>query len=261
MIIVSGLMTPIIRHFFKATPKELLIGFKDKDEQKKLKTKGKWASFTEGIKLLLAHKYLAGIFVFGSTIEFLLAIFDFSFKLKASEIYSGVALSNYFGIYASSMNIVAVALLLFGVTNIPRYLGVKFALILMPILWGCALFAFLMFDSLLVLFVLMVAGRGIKFALNNPTLKQLYIPTSKSVRFKAQAWIDTFESRLSKWLSSLFNMQLEPLQSMFGATTGMWYYQLCTGALGCPLIILLGATAVYLGKTYKKAVDEKSTVC
>jgi AAA family ATP:ADP antiporter len=94
-----------------------------------------------------------------------------------------------------------------------------------------------------------------------PTLKQLYIPTSETARFKAQAWIDALESKLSKWTGSLFNMLLCPLQVAFGAVAGMKYYLLFAGVIGLPLIVVLAITAVYLGKAYKKAIDENKIIC
>ncbi|MDR3031322.1 MAG: hypothetical protein LBU35_02980 [Holosporales bacterium] len=266
MIILGILMLaviPLVKHFFKTTPDQLLAGFESGEEKKREKEEisNKKPNFTDGIKLILSQKYLCCIFIFGFIIEFLLTTFDFSFKLKASEVFSGIELSDYFGLYSSSLNIISTALLFIGVTNIPRFMGLKVALLFMPLLWGFSLFLFLTFDSLTLLFVLMAGGKAIKFALNNPTLKQLYIPTSTSARYKAQAWIDAFESRLSKGASSLFCMLLKPLQTAFGGATGMAYYLTLIGIVGFPLIVVLAIIAVYLGKTYKKAIAEKKVVC
>ena len=51
----------------------------------------------------------------------------------------------------------------------------------------------------------MVGSKAVNYALNGPALKQLYIPTTPDVRFKAQAWIETFGSRSSKQDGSVFN--------------------------------------------------------
>lgn len=59
----------------------------------------------------------------------------------------------------------------------------------MPVIVGFALFGFLSLNSLSFLFALMVGSKAINYALNGPALKQLYIPTTPDVRFKAQAWI------------------------------------------------------------------------
>jgi AAA family ATP:ADP antiporter len=131
----------------------------------------------------------------------------------------------------------------------------------MPLIVGGALICFLSINSLLFLFVLMVGSKAINYALNGPALKQLYIPTTSDAKFKAQAWIETFGSRSSKQAGSIFNMSLAPLQSSFGVLAGRSYYLFLSGALCFPLLALWLFVAVYLGRTFKKAVKENSVVC
>ena len=46
--------------------------------------------------------------------------------------------------------------------------------------------------------VIMVLSKAVNYALNKPVLKQLYIPTTKETKYKAQAWIEMFGSSGSK---------------------------------------------------------------
>lgn len=253
------LIIPLVRYFLKATPKELLASFHGKNEQQ-IESEQE-PGFLEGLKLMLKHRYLIGIFAANFIYEVIVTIFDFNFKVAASAQYTGVALSNYLSIYGSSVNIVSLLCLLLGISNVTRFLGVGVALAAMPVIVGCALFGFLTMNSLAFLFALMVGSKAINYALNGPALKQLYIPTTPDVRFKAQAWIETFGSRASKEAGSIFNMLLTPLQSAFGAITGRSYYLMLSGFLGFPLLILWLAVAVFLGKTFKKAIEEKRVVC
>mgnify|MGYP003341826519 CR=1 FL=1 len=130
-------------------------------------------------------------------------IFDFNFKIAAGSVYSGVALSNYLSIYGSSVNMVSLLCLLLGISNVTRFLGIGIALAAMPIIVGLALLGFLNATTLSFLFILMVGSKAINYALNGPALKQLYIPTTADVKFKAQAWIETFGSRSSKQTGSI----------------------------------------------------------
>ena len=107
----------------------------------------------------------------------------------------------------------------------------------------------------------MVGSKAINYALNGPALKQLYIPTTSDVRFKAQAWIETFGSRASKEVGSIFNMSLNPLQSIFGVLAGKAHYLTLSGAVGFPLIALWFFIALYLGRNFKNAINEKKVVC
>ncbi|MBS0626981.1 MAG: hypothetical protein JSS09_02090, partial [Verrucomicrobia bacterium] len=88
-----------------------------------------------------------------------------------------------------------------------------------------------------------------------------YIPTTPDVRFKAQAWIETFGSRASKEAGSLFNMLLAPLQKAFGPLLGKAHYLMLSGAIGFPLLALWLIVALYLGKTFRKAIHDKKVIC
>lgn len=248
----------LVRYFLKATPQHLLISFQGKNENEKAKQE---PGFLEGLKLLLAHRYLIGIFAANFIYEFIITIFDFNFKLAAGTAYSGVALSNYLSLYGSSVNIVSLACLLLGISNVTRFLGIGVGLAAMPVIVGLALFGFLTMDSLSFLFALMVGSKAINYALNGPALKQLYIPTTSDVRFKAQAWIETFGSRASKEAGSIFNMLLKPLQTTFGAIAGRAHYLTLSGAIGFPLLALWLMIALYLGRNFHKAINEKKVIC
>lgn len=253
------LIIPLVRYFLAATPKYLLQSFQGEvthAEKKEEKPK-----FFEGLQLLLSHKYLLGMFAVNFLYEFIVTIFDFNFKVAAGEHYSGVALSKYLSTYASSVNIVSFLCLLLGISNITRILGVWAALAAMPFIFAGALTGFLTLNSLNFLFMLMVCSKAINYALMGPALKQLYIPTTASVRFKAQAWIETFGGRTSKEAGSLFNMIHTPLQSAFGTTLGHSYYILTSGIIGFPLLAIWLLVALFLGKSYTRALKQQTVVC
>lgn len=253
------LIIPLVRYFLKATPSNLLQSFQGQNEQQEEAQHE--PGFLEGLKLMVTHKYLLGIFAANFIYEFIVTIFDFNFKIAAGTVYSGTELSNYLSLYGSSVNTVSLICLLLGISNVTRYLGVGVALAAMPIIVGLALFGFLTMDSLSFLFALMVGSKAINYALNGPALKQLYIPTTSDVRFKAQAWIETFGSRASKEAGSIFNMLLQPLQTAFGVVAGRGHYLLLSGGIGFPLLAFWLAIAIFLGRTFRKAIDEKRVVC
>lgn len=257
--VLTLLIIPLTRYFLRATPPHLLTSFHGKNQEQE--ESGQEPGFLEGLKLMLRHRYLLGIFAANFIYEVVVTIFDFNFKLAAAAQYSGVALSHYLSLYGSSVNIISLLCLLLGISNVTRFLGVRAALAAMPIIVGVALLSFLTIDTLAFLFVLMVGSKAINYALNGPALKQLYIPTTADVRFKAQAWIETFGSRASKEAGSIFNMLLTPMQSAFGALTGRFYYLLLSGALGFPLLAFWFGTALFLGKTFQQALDNKKVVC
>lgn len=252
-IFVLGII-PLIRFLVRSTPKQLMTSYQEEDQKNE-------PGFLEGLKLLLKNRYLLGIFAANFIYEVVTTIFDFNFKIAASSIYTGVALSHYLSLYGSSVNIVSLLCLLFGISNVTRFLGVGVALAAMPIIVGGALLGFLSLDSLTFLFALMVGSKAINYALNGPALKQLYIPTSADVKFKAQAWVETFGSRSSKQVGSLFNMSLAPLQKTLGILAGRSYYLMLSGAFCFPLLGLWLIIAIFLGKKFNKAVKQQTIVC
>ena len=246
---------PLVRYLISSTPKELMVSGKKESAKKEE------PGFLEGLKLLLKNRYLLGIFAANFIYEVVITIFDFNFKIAASDAYSGVALSHYLSLYGSSVNIVSLLCLLLGISNVTRFLGVGVSLALMPLIVGGALIGFLSLDSLTFLFALMVGSKAINYALNGPALKQLYIPTTTDVKFKAQAWIETFGSRSSKQAGSFFNMTLAPLQQSMGVLAGRAHYLMLSGALCFPLLALWLIIALFLGKTFSKAIKQETTVC
>jgi len=253
------LIIPLVRYFLRATPNYLLVSFHGKNE--KAEESKQEPGFFEGLKLLFKNRYLLGIFAANFIYEVAVTIFDFNFKIAASSVYSGVALSNYLSIYGSSVNTVSLLCLLLGISNVTRFLGIGVALAAMPIIVGLALLGFLSLNSLTFLFALMVGSKAINYALNGPALKQLYIPTTPDVKFKAQAWIETFGSRSSKQAGSVFNMSLAPLQTAFGTLAGRSHYLMLSGILCFPLLALWLIIAIFLGNSFRKAVKEKVVIC
>jgi AAA family ATP:ADP antiporter len=262
-IVILGCLTlaivPMVRNFLKITPSNLLAAFSGSNQNKEQKQHG--AGFFEGLKLLISNKYLIAIFSVNFIYEFIITVFDYNFKIAASTAFNGVALTNYLSSYASSVNVVSLLCLLLGISNVTRFLGIGVALAAMPIILGLALLGFMSFDSLSFLFTLMVGSKAINYALNGPALKQLYIPTTSDVRFKAQAWIETFGARASKEAASIFNMSLKPLQNSFGELIGRAHYLSLSGFIGFPLVLLWFVVAIYLGKTFRDAIKEQKVVC
>lgn len=244
------LINPLVKYVAKATPKEELASksVEAKPEQKKKK-----ASFTEGLKLLFTTPYLAGIFFSLAFFEIITTVFDFNFKYEAGAVYSGIELTKYLAKYSSVVNTVSFIFLILGINKITKRLGITVSLAIVPIFFGLAVLGFFTIGSLEFLFWLMVCCKAINYALNGPSLKQLYVPTTPEAKSKAQAWIETFGSRASKEGGSLLNL----LPQVIGRAS----YKLLSGGIGAVFVVIWFLTSLYLGKTYKKAVDSDTTVC
>ncbi len=245
--------------FFTKTPHHLLTSFHGENEKKE--EAHQEPGFFEGLKLLLSHKYLLGIFAVVAFPEIITAIFDQHFDTLASAQYTGTYLTEYLGIYASAVNIIALTFLLCGIGNITRVFGLGISLVLMPILYAGATLGFITLNSLTFLFGLMASSKAINYALNGPAIKQLYIPTTHDVRLKAQAWIESFGSRGSKLSGGVVNLGLKPLQKTLGPVAGRAQHAIYSSYLMFGLIFCWFFIAIFLGKKHKQAIVEKKVVC
>lgn len=259
--ILMILMALVLGVFMSVTPSSALAGYKgagahDDAEQE--------PGFAEGLKLLLSHGYLLGIFAIITIYEIIITVIDFHFKKSVTVAFNNVEadINSYLASYATMTGVVATVCVLFGISNIQRRLGMTASLITLPLLVGVAV-AFIKFHpaSITVAFWIMVLSKAINYVLNQPTLKQLYIPTTKSTKYKAQAWSDTFGSRGSKALSSGINMFRKTFTTRMGDLAGAAMFMTMIAGISAGLIVLWLFAAVYTAKAYNKAIKENRVVC
>jgi len=266
VLVSAGLMIFIILLvyiFMRVTPKSELRGYKGKNEEKiEKEEKIDEPGFLDGLRLLLTHKYLLGIFGIVFFYEIIVTIIDYHFKNLVALTQAGVdARTLYLGQYAVYVNLVAFFCLLFGISNIQRRLGLRFSLAMMPFIVGAAVLVFRFNPVVSVLFWIMVGAKAVNYALNGPSVKQLYVPTTNAVKYKSQAWIDTFGSRSSKGLGSGFNALKPWMTSWWGESAGMLFHIALSTYLSVGLLAGWLIAALYLGKTYQQAVDRDEVVC
>ncbi len=247
--------------FMRVTPKDQLAGFQEADEKEEEKKEE--PGFLEGLKLLVSQGYLLGIFLIITIYEVIVTILDYHFKSTVAATFtSEAAVSSYLAQYAWMTGVVSTLCVLFGINNIQRHLGMKASLVLLPLLvTGAVLVVKFNPTALVIAFWIMVISKAVNYALNQPTLKQLYIPTSKDTKYKAQAWIEMFGSRGSKGIGSVINTFRATFKMKYGIVEGVVRFLtlssiISLGCIGCWLFI-----ALYVAKTYDNAIKEKRIVC
>ena len=189
--------------FRKITPKEYLVGYKGKKEEK---GKKEAPSFFEGLRLLLSEGYLLGIFFIVSVYELIVSVIDNHFKWavgihfrKLGGTMVNANISDFMLSYGTWVGVVALVSLLLGASNIPRRFGVRVPMVMLPVLAAVAMFVVKINPfTISSIMIIMVFAKAVNYALNQPSLKQLYIPTSHEARYKSQGWIEMFGSRASK---------------------------------------------------------------
>jgi AAA family ATP:ADP antiporter len=244
--------------FRSITPANELAGYHVEGE------KESEPGFFEGLKLLVTQGYLFGIFLVNFFYEVIVTILDFHFKGSVfAEHTAETAGSGFLSDYATMVGVVSTACVLLGINNIQRRLGMNASLVLVPVLVIVAVVV-IWFNptSLTALFVIMVASKAVNYALNQPTIKQLYIPTSKDAKFKAQAWSELFGSRGAKASASGFNtLKKSFFMAKFGPAQGALMFVSVSSVLSLGLIGGWLVICMYLARVYNRAIAHDKIVC
>ncbi|MCK4518077.1 hypothetical protein KAT92_04830, partial [Candidatus Babeliales bacterium] len=203
----------------------------------------------DGLILIIKNPYVFGILSIVMFYEVIIVIFDYLVALAASAKYSSAGeLTGYYSLYQLSMHSIGFLMALFGTTPIQRFLGIRFALFVCPVLSTVLVFTIFFYPTPEVLFFAPVTLRALNYAINHPTREALFIPTTKAIKFKAKAWTDTFGSRTAKAFGSWLNKHI---LASFGSTTAILILALTSGWI---------AATYFLGKTFQNAVDENKVI-
>ena len=121
---------------------------------------------------------------------------------RLTEEYIGSFKANYFLMF----NTATVVLQLFAVSRIIKYLGIRVALFITPIL-SFAGYTTLMFMPLLgIIFAVKVAENALDYSLQNTARQALWLLTSRDEKYKAKSVIDAFIVRCGDFLSAAITM-------------------------------------------------------
>lgn len=252
LILIVGILIWV---FMQITPKSEFHPVKKTDEKVK-------PGFLEGLKLLLTNSYLLGIFVFLFAFETVTAILDFYFQFKVKAQFPEELLrSEYAATFAVVTGLLSFFALLFGISNIQRKLGMRASLITLPFLMMVGIVIWWFNPTLLATGTIVVIFKGLNYALNQPSVKQLYLPTSEDTRYKAQAWIEVFGNRGSKAVGSNVNILKLPLTNYFGQATGLTIYLSIASIASFGLLGLWVIVAFFVSAKYNKAIKEDELIC
>lgn len=186
-----------IRYLINNVPKDQMVS--DKAEKKSK------PDFFAGFRLLFTKPYLMGVFVVSTFYEVAKTIVDYQMKSQASLI-DGVNFKTFIGTYGMCVNGLAFAMALFGTSKLMKKYGLRFCLLLYPVMFGVALIGLYLYyqtgpepmSLLWATFGVMMLVTATSYAVNNPTKEMMYIPTSKDAKFKAKSVVDMIGGRSAK---------------------------------------------------------------
>lgn len=115
----------------------------------------------------------------------------------------GQYISRFYSRFFLWVNILTAVLQLFVVSRILKYLGVRVALLILPLV-ALGGYAFLSFGAAIgVVRLVKIFENASDYSIQNTTRHALFLPTSREVKYKAKAAIDTFFQRIGDFVSAL----------------------------------------------------------
>jgi ATP:ADP antiporter, AAA family len=152
------------------------------------------------LALILNWVNTTGEYILGRTVE------GAAQAAVAAGTARGLSVSEYIGEFYSqfffAVNLVGLTVQLFIVSRVLKYFGVRFALMILPViaLFGYAILAFV--PILALVRVVKVAENATDYSIQNTVRNVLFLPTSRDQKYKAKQAIDSFFWRAGDVLSA-----------------------------------------------------------
>ncbi len=247
VLLLSLLITNLVDSREKRNEAQLAV------EKKEEEAFGKEGAF----KLVFANKYLlmiaflilllnwvntTGEYILGRTVE--QAAEQMSNDVNAQEVFIGQFYANFFTI----VNLGGVILQLFLVSRILKYLGIRIAILILPViaLGGYLILAF--YPILNIVRWAKTAENSTDYSLNNTVRHALFLPTNKEEKYKAKQAIDSFFHRSGDVLSAVL---------VFIGVNWLSFQTTHFALVNLGLVLIWLVLAIIIGKQNQKLVEQK----
>lgn len=182
-------------------------------------------------KTFRQSKYLLWIGLILGVTELISTIVDYQFKTIAQRSFPGVnQLSAFFGSFYGYMNVATLALQILLTRRVLNNLGVKWAILILPLTIAGGSTAFLFAPVLWSAIFLKFSDDGLGNSVNRAAMELLYLPVAPAIKEKMKIFIDSVVVRLSGGLGgiiiliylSLTSSSVVLLSVLVLALTGIW---------------------------------------
>lgn len=165
--------------------------------------------------VVLSNRYLLGIAVVilllnwvNATGEYILGriVRETAQELMASGVLDprklGVFIGSFFAQYFQLVNVLSMALQLLVVSRLIKYIGVSWAICILPVLAFGSYLAAAILPVLASIRWVKTIENSVDYSLQNTVSHMLYLPTTREEKYKAKQTIDTFFVRFGDVLSA-----------------------------------------------------------
>jgi AAA family ATP:ADP antiporter len=168
---------------------------------------------------------------------------------KAPGLTEGQLIGDFYAKYFTLVNAVGLLLQLFVVSRLVKYLGVAWAVMILPAISFCAYNALVFLPTLWVVLTAKVAENSTDYSLNNTVRNMLFLPCTYEQKFSAKQAIDSFFVRMGDVLSAGL---------VFVGTTFLALPTRGFAAVNAALAVVALILAWLVGRHYKTATDASS---
>lgn len=155
------------------------------------------------------------------------------------------SIGGFYSAFFTAVNALGAALQLFAVSRILRWIGVRGALFVLPLIALGGYAAIAMGSALGVIRIAKILENSTDYSLQNTTRQALFLPTSRAAKYKAKQAIDTFFVRMGDVASAGL--------VFMGVTLGFAVRHFAMMNLGFVAVWLV--FALLIGRRYRRLVE------
>ena len=152
-------------------------------------------------------------------------------------------IGEFYGNFFTIVNLIAAGLQALVVSRVLKYFGVRFALLVLPVVAMAGYIAMAFVPLLAFIRATKLAENSIDYSLQNTTRNALYLPTSREAKYKAKLANDTFFVRFGDVLSA---------GVVFAGTTWLGFASREFALVNVGLIVIWIILAVAIGRRYRQ---------
>jgi len=212
----------------------------------------------DGIKILISKPYTLGIFATVFCFEIVNQIINYQ-RLVFNDVAAASNLNNLNAMLYGQIfftHFCGLIISIFGTTFFLNVLGIRKSLILVPVMIFALVMAFLITKDARELMIAYTGVHVLSYALAYPLRENLYVVTSRDIKFKVKAWIDSVGAKSSKLTGQCVNKLLVEV----GAKYGMAAFNYWTALIFTAIIGIWIAFAVMLGRKYHDTVKKGEVI-
>ena len=203
----------------------------------------------EGAWLVFRSSYLLAILGIVGLYEIVSTIVDFQFTSTVAHFLTGPAIGEQLSLVFAITNTVAFLVQLLLTAFVMSRLGVRVALMVLPVAILAASAGFTALPILWVGCALSIADNGFSYSMNQSAKESLYVPTTKDEKYKAKAFIDMFVQRFAKALAVFVSLGITTAFVEFSSIRWL-------SAVTIPLIFIWMFAASYAGKRFREMTED-----